>query len=166
MTLRGAKEFEIVFQARGTASGKMRSEIDLTWVQPDGGDSHFQLVTDESVALGGDGSAPPPLAYFAASLVGCLMTHVRAFSRTMRIPIRSVDVDASFRWRGRRVSEAPYESRLEAIALDIEIDSDAAEGDLQRLIAAAKQGCFIEQSLSPDVAVSHRLKRRGGWTSL
>jgi uncharacterized OsmC-like protein len=166
MTLRGANEFEIVFQAKGTASGKMRSEIDLTWVRPDGRNTHFQLATDESVALGGEDSAPPPLAYFAASMVGCLMTHVRAFSKTMRIPVRDVDVDASFRWRGRRASEAPYESRLEAIALDIEIDSDAAEGDLLRLIAAAKQGCFIEQSLSSDVAVSHRLKRRGGWTSL
>ncbi len=29
---------------------------------------HFEIVCDESTAIGGDDSAPPPLAYFAASV--------------------------------------------------------------------------------------------------
>ena len=29
---------------------------------------HFEIVCDESAAIGGDDTAPPPLAYFAASV--------------------------------------------------------------------------------------------------
>ena len=29
---------------------------------------HFEIVCDESAIIGGDDSAPPPLAYFAASV--------------------------------------------------------------------------------------------------
>jgi uncharacterized OsmC-like protein len=29
---------------------------------------HFEIICDESAAIGGDDSAPPPLAYFAASI--------------------------------------------------------------------------------------------------
>lgn len=84
----------------------------------------------------------------------------------MEIPVRNVDTNATFRWMGRQVGEVPYEARLDEISIDIEIDSDADEGDLLRLIDAAKQGCFVEKTLSQGITVSHRLKRPGGWTSL
>lgn len=29
---------------------------------------HFEIICDESAMIGGDDSAPPPLAYFAASI--------------------------------------------------------------------------------------------------
>lgn len=166
MTENGPKEFDVVFEARGTACGKMRTEVDLTWVRPGRKNEVFHLATDEGPLFGGESTAPPPLAHFAAALVGCLMTHIRAFSKSMDIPIRDVSTKAAFRWNGRQIGGAPYEARLDAISIDISIDSDAAEGDLLRLVATAKQGCFVEQALSQAVTVSHRLKRQGGWTSI
>ncbi len=166
MSGRSSKEFEVVFVARGVASGKMRTDVELEWLQPGGKSEVYHLATDEGPLLGGENTAPPALAHFATALVGCLVTHIRAFSSTMRIPIRDVSVHSTFRWRGRRIGDAPYEAGLDAISIDIDVDSDAAEGDLLRLIAAAKQGCFIEQSLAQGITVAHRLKREGGWTSL
>lgn len=160
------KSFDVTLQVQGRACGKLRTEVDLTWVRRGKAKEIFHLATDESTLLGGENSAPPPLAYFATALVGCLMTHIRMFSRSMEIPVRDVDTNATFRWAGRQVGDVPYEARLEEISIDIEIDSDAAEGDLLRLIDAAKQGCFVEKTLSQGITVSHRLKRPGGWTSL
>lgn len=166
MTEQGRKEFEIVFEAKGTAAGKMRSDVALTWVRPNGNDETFHLSTDEGPLLGGENTAPPPLAFFATALVGCLMTQIRAFSKSMKISIRDVNVDATFRWCARQVGGAPYEAQPKAISVEIDIDSDATEGDLLRLISAAKKGCFVEQTISRSVRISHRLKRPGGWTSL
>lgn len=161
-----AKSFDVTLQVRGKACGKLRTEVDLSWIRRGKVEEVFHLATDESALLGGENSAPPPLAHFATALVGCLMTHIRMFSKSMGIPIRDVDTNATFRWMGRQVGDVPYEARLDEISIDIEIDSDAAEGDLLRLIDAAKQGCFVEKTLSQGIVVSHRLKRPGGWTSL
>lgn len=165
MNDRHRREFEIVLEARGAASGRMRSDVAVTWVGARGENACFHLATDEGPAFGGEGSAPPPLAFFATALVGCLMSHIRAFARSMNIPIRDVNVDAQLRWLGRRAGEEPYEASIGGIAVLVDIDSDAPEGELLRLIAAAKQGCFVEQTIGEGVTIAHRLKRPGGGTT-
>lgn len=166
MNPRAPKEFDVVFEAQATATGAMRTDVELTWVRPGMKNEVFHLATDEGPLLGGENTAPPPLAHLAAALLGCLLTHIRVFSVSMNIPIRGATTNATFRWKGRCVGEAPYESSNSGMSIDIDIDSDAAEGDLLRLVAAAKQGCFVEQTLAQGITISHRLKRRGGWTSL
>ncbi len=50
-----------------------------------------------------------------------------------------------------------------SFSLDVEVDSDASEEELRKLIAAAKKGCFIEQTLAEGIVVGHRLKLDGKW---
>lgn len=166
MRARDAREFEITFKAKGKARRRMRSDVVVTLVKPDATHEVFHLATDEGSQLGGENTAPPPLAYLASALVGCLLTHLRLFSESLEIPIRNADVSAEFCWRGRSIDGMPYESTVGEISVLIKIDSDATEGELLRLIAATKQGSFIEHVLSQSVKVSHRLKRPGGWISL
>ena len=154
------KTFDVVFEGRGTASGKMRNDISVEW--PAQGES-FDLPTDEGPFHGGDGTAPPPLAYFTAALTGCLMTQIRAFAKRLKIEIRGVEVGTRLHWRGEILPGGPYQTGPVAFDLDVDIDSDAGPEDLRRLLSAAKKGCFIEATLAEGVTVGHRLKVGGAW---
>ncbi|MEM9221005.1 MAG: OsmC family protein [Pseudomonadota bacterium] len=155
-----SKRFEIIFEGKGTASGKMRNDIVVDWPMQN---ERFELATDEGPFHGGDGTAPPPLALFTAALIGCLMTQIRAFAKRMDIEVRALDVSARLHWSGVQDGAEPYVSAPEGFDLDIEMDSDAGADRLLELLDAAKKGCFIEQSLAFGVTVGHRLKVGEEW---
>ena len=154
------KTFEIAFQGLGRSAGKMRNDITVEWPMMK---ERFEIATDEGPFHGGDGTAPPPLALFTAALTGCLMTQIRAFAKSLKIEIRSVEVGARLRWKVERQENAPYVTEPLSFDLDVDIDSDADEKDLRRLLDAAKKGCFIEQTLARGLTVGHRLKIDGEW---
>lgn len=154
------KRFDVEFEGRGVATGKMRNDISVRFATM--GES-FALATDEGAFHGGDGSAPPPLALFTAALIGCVMTQIRAFSKRLGIPIGAVTVDAKLHWEGRQIGRAPYVTAPVGFSLEIDLDSGAPPEDQHRLIEAAKQGCFIEQTLKQGLDVGHRLKIGESW---
>lgn len=154
------KRFDVIFEGVGRSSGKMRNDISVEWPMMK---ESFELATDEGPFHGGDSTAPPPLALFTASLTGCLMTQIRVFSKRLKIPIRHVEVRARLHWEGEQEDNGPYVTAPVGFDLDVDIDSDAAPDDLQRLLAAAKTGCFIEQTLAKGLNVGHRLKIGDSW---
>ena len=154
------KQFDVIFEGVGRSSGKMRNDISVTW--PAQGES-FELATDEGPFHGGDGTAPPPLAHFCAALTGCLMTQIRAFSKRLRIPIRGVEVHTRLHWQGEQEGNEPYVTAPVEFDMDVDIDSDASQEDLERLLNAAKKGCFLEQTLLQGLTVGHRLKIGDEW---
>lgn len=154
------KRFEVVFEGVGRSAGKMRNDISVEWPMMK---ERFELATDEGPFHGGDGTAPPPLALFTAALTGCLMTQIRAFAKRLKIEIRSVEVKARLHWQGEQSGADPYVTEPVAFDLGVDIDSDASGADLHRLLAAAKIGCFIEQTLAKGLTVGHRLKVGDTW---
>ncbi|MBD3678468.1 MAG: OsmC family protein [Rhodobacteraceae bacterium] len=154
------KTFDVIFHGTGRSSGKMRNDISVEWPMMK---ESFELATDEGPFHGGDGTAPPPLALFTAGLTGCLMTQIRAFSKRLKIPIEGVTVHAKMHWRGEQEGMEPYVTGPVGFHLDVELDSDASLEDRMRLLAAAKKGCFIEQTLAEGVIVGHRLKDGDDW---
>ena len=155
-----AKTFDVIFEGKGTASGKMRNDISVEWPMMK---ESFELATDEGPFHGGDSTAPPPLALFTAALTGCLMTQIRAFAKRLKIELTGLEVGARLHWKGEQMGNDPYVTAPVAFSLDVEVDSSASEDDLRRLIAAAKKGCFIEQTLAEGIVVGHRLKLGGEW---
>lgn len=154
------KRFDVIFEGVGRSSGKMRNDISVTWPMMK---ETFELATDEGSFHGGDGTAPPPLALFTAALTGCLMTQIRAFSKRLDTPIRDVEVKARLHWSGEQDGDQPYETAPVAFDLDVDIDSDASAEQLERLLNAAKKGCFIEQTLAKGLVVGHRLRVGDQW---
>ena len=154
------KHFDVIFEGIGRSSGKMRNDIAVEWPSMK---ERFELATDEGPFHGGDGTAPPPLALFTAALTGCLMTQIRAFAKRLAIPIHGVEVRARLHWRGEQEGDAPYVTAPVGFDLDVDIDSPAPPEELHRLLAAAKTGCFIEQTLAQGLAVGHRLKVGEDW---
>lgn len=154
------KTFDVIFEGVGRSSGKMRNDISVNW--PAQGES-FELATDEGPFHGGDGTAPPPLAHFTAALTGCLMTQIRAFSKRLRIPIRGVKVHTRLHWQGEQEGMEPYVTSPVSFDMDVDIDSDASPEELEKLLNAAKKGCFLEQTLMQGLVVGHRLKVGEDW---
>ncbi len=154
------KTFEVIFEGTGTSSGKMRNDIRVDWPMMK---ESFDLATDEGPFHGGDGTAPPPLALFTAALTGCLMTQIRAFAKRLKIDIGTVTVNAKLHWKGEQEGNAPYTTAPVGFDLDVDLDSSASASDQQRLIQAAKKGCFIETTLMQGLNVGHRIKVDGGW---
>ena len=154
------KRFDVEFEGTGRATGRMRNDISVSFTTM--GET-FDLATDEGAFHGGEGSAPPPLALFTAALIGCVMTQIRAFSKRLKIEVGEVEVSAKMHWEGRQVGREPYVTAPVGFSLDIDLDSSASPSDQQRLIDAAKQGCFIEQTLKTGIEVGHRLKIGDAW---
>ena len=157
------KEFDIIFEGQGVASGKMRNDIHVTWPAQK---EAFDMATDEGPFHGGDGTAPPPLALFTAGLTGCLMTQIRAFGKRLKVPVDGVRVHARLHWKGHQRGREPYETAPVGFHLDVELDSPASLDDQVRLIDAAKKGCFVEQTLAVANTVGHRLKTPDGWVDV
>lgn len=151
----------VTMSCKGVSSGKMRNELEVSgnW---DHGDP-WTLATDEGAFHGGEDSAPPPLALFAAGLTGCFMTQVRAFAKKMRVSVEHISVEAEFEWQAEMHANEPYVASPVGFTLDIEIDSQSSLENLRELIDAAKKGCFLEQTLVRANAIKHRLKVGSGW---
>ncbi|MDQ2089967.1 OsmC family protein [Marimonas arenosa] len=161
VTLDTAPDRAVVeFRCTGTATGKMRNELDVRMTRPM--EERFDLATDEGPFHGGDATAPPPLALFIASLTGCLMTQLRAFARRLEVPLDTLTVDTTIEWDWAR-SGAVYETAPKSFAVDVNIDSPAPAENVEALIRAAKKGCFIEQTLGQANRITHRMKRGEGW---
>lgn len=156
----GLKTFDVIFEGVGTSSGKMRNDISVEWPMMK---ERFDLATDEGPFHGGDGTAPPPLALFTAALTGCLMTQIRAFAKRLRIPVAGVEVRARLHWRGEQEGAGPYVTHPVGFDLDVNLDTDASAEDQHRLLAAAKKGCFLEQTLMQGLTVGHRLRIGEDW---
>ena len=158
-----ATRFEVVFDVEGRNTAKFRNEITVhkRFLHP----VSVELPTDEGPGHGGGGTAPYPLAYFAAGLTACVMTQLRAFSRRLDIPVGEFSVNTRCHWEASQIGNAPYESAPIAFTMDIDLGGDASEADGRRLIAAAEKGCFVEQSLKPGI-VKHRLKLGDRWVEL
>lgn len=154
------KTFDLIFEGTGTATGKMRNDISVEWPAMK---ERFELPTDEGGFHGGDGTAPPPLAYFTAALTGCLMTQIRAFAKRLKIQIDGLEVKTRLHWTGTQEGNEPYVTAPVSFDMDVDIQSPASDADLRRLLEAAKKGCFLEQTLMQGLVVGHRLKLDGQW---
>ena len=151
---------EVAFTCRGTATGKMRNELDVTMVKPF--EERFTLASDEGAFHGGDGSAPPPLALFVAGLTGCLMTQIRAFAKRLGVTVDDLDVECRVVWNWAKAGRV-YETGPKSFEIDVLLDSPDPVEDRLALIEAAKKGCFIEQTLGRANTIRHRLNVGDGF---
>jgi uncharacterized OsmC-like protein len=151
---------EIVFDAQARTLGKMQNEVTVT--------SRFSnltvtLQTDEGKLHGGTGAAPMPIHYFAAGVVTCLMTQMKAFAKRLRIPLDDIRMTAVFHWQLQQQGRDPYVAEPVGFTIDIDPVSGASTEDMKRLVAAAKEGCFAEKALTRAVPIAHRLKVGDDW---
>lgn len=154
----------VQFDCTGTASGKMRNDLQVTMSQPMA-EGPWELATDEGSFHGGDASAPPPLAMFVGALTGCIMTQIRAFAKRLNVQLTDLRVETRVQWDWKAQGRV-YETAPLGFEIDVFLDSPDATDKVAALIAAAKKGCFIEQTLGRPNIVHHRLKTPQGWVEV
>ena len=153
---------EIIMECEGRTVGKTRNETKVTLLGAGG--TTFEIASDEgSYPHGGGATAPSPLALFSASLVTCLLVQIKQFARRLRIEVRDVNARARLHWIAEVEGRGPYVSQPVGFTIDLDIDSDAPTERITELIAAAKMGCFVEQTLARPNDIKHRLKVGDDW---
>ncbi len=163
MTIEQPKEpVDVVFTCSGHATGKMRNDLDVRMVEPML--ETFTLATDEGPFHGGDATAPPPLALFIGGLTGCIMTQLRAFAKRMGVQIDDLHVDCKIVWQWTP-KDRIYETAPKSFEIDVTLESPNPLNEQMALIAAAKKGCFVEQTLGQSNVIRHRLKTAEGLVS-
>ena len=148
------------FDCTGTATGKMRNELEVRMVTPMA--EVFTMASDEGAFHGGDATAPPPLAMFVGSLTGCVMTQIRAFAKRLDVPLDGLTVETRVEWDWQATGRT-YETAPKSFAVDVMIDSGAPLERQRELVAVAKKGCFIGQTLGQANNLRHRLRHGDGW---
>lgn len=156
--------YPIVFEARAQAVRKMRNEIAVDW--PDMKQS-WTFATDESPILGGEDTAPPPLALFIAALAGCAMTNIRMMARQHGVVIDSLHVDVRAAWARHVPAKGTHRAGTDGFDMDIRIASPAPTEAVVNLLLAAQIGCFVEHSLGVVARLNHRLQHgTGDWIAV
>ena len=151
--------FNVSITADGAAVGKLRNEVTLTVHEP------FQvermLATDEGKFQGGEDTSPTPLEFFLTGLVGCLMTQVRVFAKRLKIQCDDVHVVCRANWEAMPDSVGPYQGRPVGFEIDVDVSSPDDPERVAELVAAARRGCFVEQTVEKAIEMTHRLTVNG-----
>lgn len=100
----------------------------------------FDIVTDQGVDSGGEGTAPEPYDLFLASLATCAAYYVMKFCESRSISTEGITVHQSW----ERNEE---EKRIERINLRIQVPSDFPTKYLKALVRAANT-CTVKKTLA------------------
>jgi uncharacterized OsmC-like protein len=148
--LEGHQRRDVILEAESRFTGGMRQEGVVRVVQPAGGT--YTLRCDEGPDMGGEDSAPPPLAFFLGGVVFCLMTKVPQYGNVLRVPIDAVRVRA--RW-GMHTEGSAIAGTLQTdpLGLDVtvEVDSPASADDVRRVVDTARRACHALQAMMQPV---------------
>ncbi len=160
------RQFDLTLRAHGLCRAGAPVEVAVTGLKDGSAVQLYPPPAEGQVFEAGD-AAFPALALLAAAVVSSLLVQIRLVATAQDTPLGAVVIEASFSWCGTRIGAAPYQTRLDAlqIAVSIDAESSAGEGRLLQLLDAARQGCFIQQTLLRANPIAHRLRRPGGWTS-
>jgi uncharacterized OsmC-like protein len=130
------------------AGGKMRKQAR---VEPNlEGWSAFDIACDEGLALGGEDTAPPPLAYLSAGVAFCLLTHLQEFSRQWSLSIDSLRVEQRMQFskeRGAAHQDARARGHCDGVETHVIVESGEDADRIRKLIDRAWHACMAMQAI-------------------
>ncbi|GAA0370767.1 hypothetical protein GCM10009092_38850 [Bowmanella denitrificans] len=144
-------------------SGKMQSKTGVVSVNIPGF-SPITLYCDEQPPVGED-TAPPPLAFFAAGIGFCLMTHLTDIlnARNIRVDSLKLEQRIVFRTNLGHMREHGYmtEGGCDVVETHVLIDSPEPEERIKDLLNEAENGCMAHYALRNPIPWSTRLIYNG-----
>jgi uncharacterized OsmC-like protein len=107
-------------------------------------------------ASGGDGSLLCSGDMLLEALVACAGVTMRAVATSVGVPIASgiVRAEGDLDFRGTLAVERDAPVGFEAIRLSFDLDSDASEEELERLLELTERYCVVYQTLAGGPALS------------
>jgi putative redox protein len=125
-------------------------EVTATWLggwQTDVRAREHGVRVDEPASVGGDDTGMMPTELFCAAMASCFCLAVGYAARKRDIELPGLTVVVRARRAGR---ELRYES------LDVEVQAEADDETLARLVERAKPLCWVSNSLAAGIAVEYR----------
>ncbi len=122
---------------------------------------NFTLTIDEPHALGGQDEAPNPVEYLLAGYAGCLNVVVHLVAKELGITVQSLnlgingDIDPAKLFGQSNAGRAGFIG----LQVDINIDTDASEGQLSRLFELVKDRCPVNDNISNATPVRFAISR-------
>ena len=128
------------------------------------GFSPVTLYCDEQPPVGED-TAPPPLAFFAAGIGFCLMTHLTDILTARKIKIDSLKLEQRIKFRTNlgHMRDHGYmtEGGCDMVETHVIIDSPEPEEKIIDLLSEAEGGCMAHYALRNPIPWSTRLVYNG-----
>jgi putative redox protein len=118
-------------------------------------DGKHHLVTDEPVAVGGEGSAPAPHELLPAALASCISTVLIMYARTKAWDLGEVTVAVDY----------DHHATPRRFDVSIAVTGDLTEAQLARLEKVAAT-CPVRRSLEAGTEIVERIAQRGERTAL
>lgn len=117
---------------------------------PDG----LQLITDQSLENGGDGSYPEPYACFLGAIGTCAGVYVLEFCNARSIPTDGVSLSQAAEFR----EDANGKRRLAEVRLTINLPPEFPERYRKAVVKAAEL-CSVKRAItnSPEFTVQYQL---------
>lgn len=128
------------------------------------GFSPLKLYCDEQPPVGDD-TAPPPLAFFAAGIGFCLLTHLTDILNARKIEITSMRLEQRIRFMTNlstmRDLGHTTEGQCEHVETHVIIDSPEPEEKIKKLLDEAEGACMAHHALRNPIPWSTRLVYNG-----
>jgi putative redox protein len=118
-------------------------------------DGTHHLITDEPVAVGGDGSAPAPHELLPAALASCISTVLVMYGRTKEWDLGDVSVDVEY---DNHATPRRFE-------VGVSFTGDLSEEQLARLTKVAET-CPVRRSLEAGMVFVEELGLRAAGGTL
>jgi uncharacterized OsmC-like protein len=159
---------QMIFNAHvnveGMPEGKFLKKATIFSNVPNGGT--WEILSDEGTAVGGRGSAPSPIMYFATGLALCMMSHVEMLAQQLRLRIRArLEQRASFSTTMNLGGIHPKDvfGRAERVDMHLLIDSDVPEeaAQLEAFVGWCRQACMSLQAVVNETPVTLALRVNG-----
>jgi uncharacterized OsmC-like protein len=100
--------------------------------------------------LSGDAAAAPdPVSSFLGALGGCLLMSLRVAARVRKIDLGRSSVHA----------QANEKGHVKEIKVELQVESNASDDQLHRLVEVAERGCHIRNLVRDDVAFALTVTR-------
>ncbi|MGP1397269.1 MAG: OsmC-related (seleno)protein [Inquilinaceae bacterium] len=143
--------------------GKHLKRVTIFSNVPDGGT--WELISDEGTAVGGRGTAPSPLMYFAAGLGLCLMSHVEMLAKQQDFRIDSVRLEQRSSWTTTLDLGGIHPSKVygkgEQMQMNLVIESPEPADRLEEFVGWCRQACMALQTVAADTPVTTGLHLNG-----
>ena len=125
----------------------------------------WELISDEGTAVGGRGTAPSPLMYFAAGLGLCMMSHVEMLGKSQDFEITSARLEQRSTWTTTMdlggVDPADSYGQGEHMQLNLIVESPETPERLAEFIGYCRQACMALQTVAAATPIATGLYLNG-----
>lgn len=146
ISLQPVQKREVVLVVDAESLDNMRKAATVSVEHPQG--STFRIICDEGPYLGGDDSAPPPLAYYSASIAFCLLTQLSRYAAIKKLKIKKMRLSQETRFsiEGSAI-QGSLMGKGECVITHVDIESDEPEEAICEMLRVGQNSCFIMQSI-------------------